>query len=192
MFPFRPALAALLLLGGPPGAADITLTNRTRATVRVELTEVSTGDGELSVLVDPPFVSGAPRAAWSEDPAPESGSILHGIYGHDATFSANRLALVPGATLVIRSRPVAAGAGPFQLLSFKVSRLGRKGAGTPKEVHYLRLPSEDPENREQLILPPDLKAPLASSSGPLSISPRPAGSGDHDLKELPGSSCVIL
>jgi len=72
MFPIRPALAALLL-GVPPAAADVTLTNRTRGTVRVDLTEVSTGGGELSVLVDPPVVPGAPRAAWSADPARRPG-----------------------------------------------------------------------------------------------------------------------
>lgn len=192
MFPIRPALSALLLLGGLPAAADVTLANRTRGTVRVELTEVNPGDGELSVLVDPPVVPGAPRDAWSTDPAPEPGSILHGVYNRDATFSANRLTLVPGATLVIRSRAVTAGAGPFQMLSFKVSRLDRKGSTAPQEVNYLRLPAEDPENREQLVLAPDLKAPLALASGPLGVTPRAAGSGDYVLEGAPESFCVIL
>ena len=192
MFPLRPALAALLVLGGPPAAADVTLTNRTRGTVRVELMEVSTGGGELSVLVDPPVVPGAPRAAWSADPAPVSGSTLHGIYNRSTTFSANRLALVPGATLVIRSRPAAGGVEPFHMLSFTVSKLGRKGATGPQEVHYIKLSTEDPENREQLILPPDLKAPLSMTYGPLTVSLRAAGSGDHDLNDPPESLCVIL
>jgi len=42
MFPFRPALAALLLLGGPPGAADITLSISPRA--------AGSGDHDLKEL----------------------------------------------------------------------------------------------------------------------------------------------
>lgn len=190
----RPIFASLLLLGALPAVADASLTNGTRADVRVDLQEINPNRGSLILIIDPPRTPGAPRPAWSAEgiPGTGAGSVIHGIYEKDVKFTTNRINLPPGATLVIQTGTRERKEALAQWASFTVAKVRRSGTTPPQRVTYVRPLAKDPDLQEQLTLMPDLEDPLGFHSGPLYLAPQEQGGAHYDLKDEADTLCALL
>jgi|GEM_PF-6602734 len=190
----RILFASLVLLGALPATADASLTNRTRADVRVDLKEVNPNRGSLILIVHPPLAPGAPRPAWGaqENAGNGAGPVIHGIYDKDVKFTRNRINLPPGATLLILAGYRERKETHTQCASFTVARVRPSGTTPPQEVTYFRLIADNPDVREELTLLPEISASLGFVTGPLYLVPQEQGGAHYDLKDEADSFCAIL